>query len=156
VGGLILLRELGQRLGFGFGDITDQHLTGSRRGKNTQLPLADLFRQSVYGRIAGCEEGYENVNEAERLAQDPTLRLIGSEKIWDRGAALASRLYNFRDRDADRRENFGSLARINRELIGKAEARDSARRAVLDMDSTGDVWSAEELRLQRPLRIAVL
>jgi hypothetical protein len=33
-------------------------------------------------------------------------------------------------------ENFGSLARINRELIAKAEALDSPQRIVLDMDST--------------------
>jgi hypothetical protein len=33
-------------------------------------------------------------------------------------------------------ENFGSLARINRGLIGKAEALDSPLRVVLDMDST--------------------
>jgi hypothetical protein len=32
--------------------------------------------------------------------------------------------------------NFGSLARINRKLIGKAEALDSPQRVVLDMDST--------------------
>jgi len=33
-------------------------------------------------------------------------------------------------------ENFAGLARINRELIGKVEALDSAQRVVLDMDST--------------------
>jgi hypothetical protein len=38
----------------------------------------------AYSRLAG----YEDVNDAERLAQDPTFRLIGSEKVWDRGAAL--------------------------------------------------------------------
>ncbi len=70
----------------GFGDLIAQHLTGSRRGKNTQLLLADLLRQSVYSRIAG----YEDVNDAEGLAQDPTFRLTGSEKIWERGAALHS------------------------------------------------------------------
>ena len=37
-GGLILVRELDERLGFG--DLVAQHLTDSRRGKNTQLPLA--------------------------------------------------------------------------------------------------------------------
>ncbi len=57
------------------------------RGKNTQLPLADLLRQSLYSRLAG----YEDVNDAQRLSQDPTFRLIGSEKVWDRGAALTSR-----------------------------------------------------------------
>jgi predicted ribosome quality control (RQC) complex YloA/Tae2 family protein len=129
-GGLILVRELGERLGFG--ELIAQHLTDSRRGKNTQLPLADLLRQSVYSRIAG----YEDVNDAERLSQDPTFRLIGSEKIWDRGAALTSRLQTFETEMLAEEENFGSLARINRELIGIAEALDSPQRVVLDMDST--------------------
>src|SRR5216684_6206716 len=84
-GGLILVRELDERLGFG--ELITQHLTDSRRGKNTQLPLADLLRQSVYSRIAG----YEDVNDAERISQDPTFRLIGSEKIWERGRTTASR-----------------------------------------------------------------
>ena len=69
-GGLILVRELDERLGFG--ELIAQHLTDSRKGKNTQLPLADLLRQSVYSRIAG----YEDVNDAERLSQDPTFRLV--------------------------------------------------------------------------------
>jgi hypothetical protein len=29
--------------------------------------------------------GYEDVNDAERLSQDPTFRLIGSKKICERG-----------------------------------------------------------------------
>ena len=80
--------------------------------------------------------GYEDVNDAERLAQDPTFRLIGSEKIWDRGAALTSRLQTFETEMLAEEENFAGLARINRELIGKAEAIDSPQRVVLDMDST--------------------
>jgi len=129
-GGLILVRELDERLGFG--ELITQHLADSRHGKNTQLPLPDLFRQSVYSRIAG----YEDVNDAERLSQDPTFRLIGSEKTWDRGAALTSRLQTFETEMLAEEENFGSLARINRELIGKAEAVNSPQRVVLDMDST--------------------
>jgi len=88
-GGVILVRELDERLGFG--ELIDRHLVDRRHGKNTQFPLADLLRQSVYSRLAG----YEDVNDAERLAQDPTFRLIGSEKIWNRGAALTSRLQTF-------------------------------------------------------------
>jgi hypothetical protein len=129
-GGLIVVRELDERLGLG--DLIVQHLTDSRRGKNAQLPLADLLRQSVYSRMAG----YEDVNDAERLSQDPTFRLIGSEKIWDRGAALTSRLQTFETEMLAEEENFAGLARINRELIGKAEAVDSPQRVVLDMDST--------------------
>jgi len=75
------------------------------------LPLADLPRQSVYGRLAG----YQDVNDAERLSQDQAFRLIGSEKIWERGAALTSRLQSFETEMLTEEENFASLARINRE-----------------------------------------
>jgi hypothetical protein len=129
-GGLILVGELDERLGFG--ELIQQHLTDSRRGKNTQFPLADLLRQSVYSRLAG----HEDVNDAERLAHDPTSRLIGSEKIWDRGAALTSRLQTFETEMLAEEENFRGLARLNREVIGSGEAGDSAYRVVLDMDST--------------------
>ena len=129
-GGLILVRELDERLGFG--DLIAQHLTDSRRGKNTQLPLADLLRQSVYSRMAG----YEDVNDTERLSQDPTFRLIGSEKIWERGAALTSRLQSFETDLLTQEENLAGLAAINRELISKAETIESPQRVVLDMDST--------------------
>jgi hypothetical protein len=73
-GGLILVRELDERLRVG--ELIEQHLTDPR-GTNTRLPLGDLLRQSVYSRLAG----YEDVNDAERLSQDPAFRLIGSEKI---------------------------------------------------------------------------
>jgi hypothetical protein len=128
-GGLILVRELDERLGFG--KLIEQHLT-DRRANNSRFSFADLLRQSVYSRLAG----YEEVNDAERLSQDPALRLIGSEKIWDRGAALTSRLQTFETEMLAKEENFAGLARLNRELIGKAEAINSPYRAVLDMDST--------------------
>ena len=128
-GGLILVRELDERLGFG--ELIEQHLIDSR-GKNARLPLADLLRQSIYGRLAG----YEDVNDAERLSQDPTFRLIGSEKIWERGAALTSRLQSFETELLTQDENLAGLAAINRDLIARAEAMDAPRRVVLDMDST--------------------
>ena len=83
-GGLILVRELDERLGFG-------ELIRLAVREEHAAPLADLLRQSVYSRIAG----YEDVNDAERLSQDPTFRLIGSERTWERGAALTSRLQTF-------------------------------------------------------------
>src|ERR1039458_2717389 len=80
--GLLLVRELDERLGLS--QLISANLTDNRRGKNTQLPLPDLLRQSIYSRLAG----YEDLNDAECLSHDPTFRLIGSEKIRDRGAAL--------------------------------------------------------------------
>src|SRR5215470_17574741 len=129
-GGLVLVRELDERLRLS--ELVDRHLSDSRRGKNIQLPLADLLRQSIYSRLAG----YEDVNDAKRLSQDPTFRLIGSRKIWERGAALTSRLQSFETEVLTQAENLTGLAALNRELIAKAEAIDSPRRVVLDMDST--------------------
>ena len=80
--------------------------------------------------------GYEDVNDAERLSQDPTFRLIGSRKIWERGAALTSRLQSFETQVLTQADNLAGLAALNRELIARAEAIDSPRRVVLDMDST--------------------
>jgi hypothetical protein len=64
--------------------------------------VADTLRQSVFSGLAGCED----VNDAERLAQDPTFRLIGSEKIWERGARLTSRLRSFETKVLNREENL--------------------------------------------------
>jgi hypothetical protein len=36
---------------------------------------------------------YDDLNDARRLSQDPSFRLIGSEKIGDREAALSSGLH---------------------------------------------------------------
>jgi hypothetical protein len=126
---LILVRELDERLGLS--ELVQQHLTDPR-GKNTQLPLADLLRQSVYSRLAG----YEDVNDAQQLSKDPTFRLIGSEKIWERGAALTSRLQSFETEVLAQEENVAGLEAINRDLIAKAESMDSQQRVVLDLDST--------------------
>ena len=44
-GGLVLVHELDERLGLS--ELMDRHLSDSRQGKNIQLPLADLLRQSI-------------------------------------------------------------------------------------------------------------
>ena len=68
-GGLILIRESDERLGLE--KLIEEQLSDSRQGLNKQFTLADLLRQSVYSRLAG----YEDLNDAERLAADPTFRL---------------------------------------------------------------------------------
>jgi hypothetical protein len=40
---------LDERLGLG--QLIGEHLTDARRGKNMQLPLSDLLRQSIYSRL---------------------------------------------------------------------------------------------------------
>ena len=129
-GGLILVRELDERLGLG--ELIDEHLSDSRQGTNKQFTFADLLRQSVYSRLAG----YEDLNDAERVSADPTFRLIGSKKLWDRGAALTSRLHSFETELLASEENLLGLMAVNRELLSQAEGSDNSDRVVLDMDST--------------------
>ena len=74
-GGLILVRELDE--GLGLSALMERHLTDSR-GKNTQLPLADLLRQSIYSRLAG----YEDVNDAELMVR--ALRRAGCDPTYER------------------------------------------------------------------------
>jgi len=111
------VRELDERLGLSA--LIGENMMDDRRGKNTQLPLPDMLRQSIYSRLAG----YEDVNDAERLSQDPTFRLIGSHKIWDRGAALPSRLHWFETEVLTQDENLEGLGRISRELLAKSRTK---------------------------------
>jgi hypothetical protein len=53
--------------------------------------------------------GYEALNDAERLAADPTFRLISSRKVWDRGVALTSTLHWFETELLTQEENLIGL-----------------------------------------------
>ena len=128
--GLILVRELDERLGLG--TLISEHLNDSRQGLNTQFSLADLLRQSVYSRLAG----YEDLNDAVRVSADPTFRLIGSPKLWDRGAALTSTLHWFETELLTQEKNLVGLRAVNREVLAQAEMATRADRVVLDMDSS--------------------
>ncbi len=52
-GGLLVVRELDERLGLT--GLIQNYLVDSRTGRSTQFPLADLFRQSAYSRLAGTK-----------------------------------------------------------------------------------------------------
>ena len=99
---------------------------------NTQFRVPDLLRQSVYSRLAG----YEDLNDAARLSTDPTFRLIGSPKRWDRSAALTSTLHWFETELLTREENLLGPMALNRDLLAQAECLDDSDRVVLDMDSS--------------------
>src|ERR687892_1588833 len=88
-GGLLAYRELDDALGLT--DMAITKLLDGRRGKNTRHELSGLFRQSVFGRLAG----YEDVNDAERLARDPAMRTIVGRDGLDRAAASSSQMGRF-------------------------------------------------------------
>ena len=137
--GLLLVRELDERLGLEA--LISEYLNDSRQGLNTQFSLADLLRQSVYSRLAG----YADLNDAVRVSADPTFRLIGSPKRWDRGAALTSTLHWFETELLTHEENLVGLRAVNREVLAQAEMATRADRIVLDMDSSeSPVHGAQE------------
>src|SRR3954470_20509608 len=70
-GGLLACRELDDVLGLS--KVAGEVLTDTRTGANGRHTLQGQFRQSVFGRLAG----YEDLNDADRLADDPALRWGG-------------------------------------------------------------------------------
>jgi hypothetical protein len=69
-GGLLAYRELDDALGLTA--MAASLLAEHRRGRNTRHRLLGLLRQAVYGRLAG----YEDLNDAARLARDPAMRAV--------------------------------------------------------------------------------
>ena len=106
--GLLPIRELDEALGLT--DTADGYLQESRTGRNIRHHLVPLLRQSIYSRLAG----YDDANDAQRLAQDPAMRVIVGWQGSDRNAASTSEM--------------GRLA--------GAMAHTPHQRVILDMDSS--------------------
>ena len=87
--GLLACRELDDALGLT--ETAEECLQESRGGRNVQHRLVGLLRQSVYSRLAG----YEDTNDAERLAQDPTMRIIVGRRDTNRPAASTNTMSRF-------------------------------------------------------------
>src|SRR6266542_2959400 len=109
--GLLLPRELDERLGLSA--LIERHLSDPRTGYNRQFPLADLFRQSLYSRLAG----YDDTNDAERLAEDPTFRMLASRERRETSVALTSTLHWFETIVFAGDRNHQGLSRLNTELL---------------------------------------
>jgi hypothetical protein len=67
---LLACRELDDALGLT--QAAPRHLEARRSGRHVQYPLVSRLCQSVYSRLAG----YEDANDAEKLAGDPAMRVV--------------------------------------------------------------------------------
>ena len=129
--GLLACRELDGALGLT--ETASECLQESRGGRNVQHRLVGLLRQSVYSRLAG----HEDTNDAERLADDPTMRVVvGRRGGPERPAASTNTMSRFETEALTQDGNVEGLGRLNAKWVDGAMSRTPHRRVILDMDSS--------------------
>src|SRR5215203_4689194 len=129
-GGLLAYRELDDAL-----DLTTMGVSAlaeGRRGKNIRHRLLGLLRQAVHGRLAG----YEDVNDAERLARDPAMRAVVGREGLDRPAASTSQMGRFETEWLATEPNLAALTDLSGAWIDQVHARRPPDGVILDMDSS--------------------
>jgi hypothetical protein len=129
-GGLLAYRELDDAL-----DLTTTGMSAlaeGRRGTNIRHRLLGLLRQAIYGRLAG----YEDVNDAERLARDPAMRAIVGREGLDRPAASTSEMGRLETEWLATEANLAALTGLSGAWIDRVHRRRPPDGIVLDMDSS--------------------
>ena len=137
-GGLLAYRELDDAL-----DLTTMGVSAlaeGRRGKNTRHRLLGLLRQAVYGRLAG----YEDVNDADRLARDPAMRAIVGREGLDRPAASTSQMGRFETEWLATEANLTALAALSGAWIDRVHQRRPPDGIILDIDSSEPIRKRTE------------
>jgi len=128
--GLLAFRELDGVLGLT--DMAPTYLQETRSGRNVQHELVPLLRQSVYSRLAG----YEDTNDAVRLARDPAMQTVVGRRAMEKQAASTNTLSRFETEVLVTGENLKGLEQLNTQWVDQAMARTSHQRVILDMDSS--------------------
>ena len=119
-------------------------------GRNVQHRLVGLLRQSVYSRLAG----YEDTNDAERLAQDPTMRIIvGRRGGPERPAASTNTMSRFETEVLTQDGNVEGLDRLNAKWVGRSYVPHAAPSGDLGHGQFGEpgTWRTGGSVVQRSL-----
>jgi hypothetical protein len=102
--------------------------------------LVGLLRQAVFGRLAG----YEDLNDAERLCRDPTLRWAIGDRAIKGSAASTTQMGRFETEWLTRPENLAALADLTGRWIDKVHQRRPQRTILLDIDSSERPTSGQQ------------
>jgi len=129
-GGLLLFREVDDALGLS--QMASWELRDNRSGKNSRHNLLAMFRQSVFGRIAG----YEDVNDAGRLARDPVMRLIVGGRDFYHYAASESQMGRFETNTLTAFKNLSALTDLSGRWIDRVQRLRKRPNLILDIDSS--------------------
>ena len=128
--GLVAYRELDESLGLT--EMADDLFRDPRRGMNTQHKLTAMLRQSVFSRLAG----YEDTNDAERLAVDPAMRQVVGGRAKDGQAASTSQMGRFETEILRARKNLKALMDLPGMWVDRVRERRALDKLILDMDSS--------------------
>ncbi len=128
--GMLAYRELDDAL-----DLTstvDSELRDIRWGKNTQHRHTALVRQSIYSRLAG----YDDTNDAGRLAVDPAMRYVAGGRAVERSAASTSVMSRFETEILAQPENLTFLMNLPGVWVDRVHKSETPKQIILDMDSS--------------------
>jgi hypothetical protein len=103
-----------------------------RSGTNIQHSAIALLRQSVYSRLAGCED----TNDAERLSVDPVMRHVVGGRAVDRNAASSSQVARFETEVLTDPANLAALIAIPGQWVDRVRQRRPLKKLIHNMDSS--------------------
>ena len=143
--GLLAFRELDDALDLT--PIASDYLQESRNGRNIRHHLVPLLRQSIYSRLAG----YDDTNDAERLSQDPAMRVVVGWQGSDRNAARTNTMSRFETETLTQEDNPKGAGPDESPVGGAGHGSHSTPASDSGHGQFGEssAWSAGRSRLQR-------
>ena len=129
-GGLLAYRDVDEV--FALTATAGAMLSDWRTGTNIRHSLTALLRQSIYSRLAG----YDDLNDAQRLAVDPVMRQLVGGRATEKEAASTSQMARFETDVLTQPDNLAALMELPGKWIDRVQQRRLTDRIILDLDSS--------------------